>query len=879
MGNTGMQKVNCNNEQEEFSANSKLKDLIGEFSNSGACNSLKNSKEFVSGVVSNTSSPDIAQCLERSLDNASEAVISTAFINASAINPLNLPIKRLLNRGGEVRILTSLMNWFNKPQVLKAYAQLHPKLQLRIYAGDQKDLNCFLNNPPSFHIKAYLFNKESKKDSVLVVGSANFTAAGLGRNIEWAYVSRFESNLPLQSGRSPFDLAMEEFNHMWSEQSLPFSDEMFEKYSDIFQSKQSYIQTPLAPQSQNSQQTIHPNFAQAEALQELANLRLQGEKKAAVIAATGVGKTYLAAFDVSQTGAKRILFLAHRETILQSSKSAFENILGSNETHILQGSESLSTWLESEEKVVFGMVQTFAQSQVLEFFPSDYFDYIVLDEFHHSAAKTYTRILNYFQPDFLLGLTATPERADGQDVLALCDYNVAYEVRLFDAIERELLVPFQYYAIYDPTDYAQIKWTGAGYNERELEKHLSQDTRAELIINNLNMYPPENGKLKCLAFCSNTGHARWMSKAFNYYGINSEVVLGETPNSERRDIIEKLQSESAPLEVICSVDVFSEGIDIPALTHVIMLRPTLSFTVFLQQLGRGLRLYQGKPFLTVLDFVGNYRRSYVAPLALQGQYTSAIENTGSLSGSDFKLPEGCHLGADHGVVRIWQDQLRKTIKKVSPLERLKMVLDDIVQNSVDGRQLNSIADIEPEALAGVDNFGQIGKDLKQVGGWLRLRMKLEIATEYENSLIDTPGELFLKHVEHELSPQKSYKMTILKCLLRSEIKTTWSVSDLAECFLKYYLSSRHKMQDWPELARSPAPESFDITKVEAHIKKMPLNYLSDKENSYFALDKEENVFSLKPEVQPYWLNESFRNEVKKRISYAEALYFWRKNKG
>ena len=324
----------------------------------------------------------------------------------------------------------------------------------------------------------------------------------------------------------------------------------------------------------------------------------------------------LAVMDFQQSGAFRILFVAHRGTILTTARESFTRVMQNPDFGVILGGGNGMT---QTGDAVFAMIQTISRPNHLERFGPDHFDYIVIDEFHHGEAANYRRILDHFMPKFLLGLTATPERMDGRNVLAICDYNLACDIRLMDAVDRSWLSPFQYFAIYDETDYSRIAWRGTRYDEAELSRALETDTRTRIIARNLKKYLPSYGKIKALAFCSSIAHARFTANQLTQkHGLPSLALTGDTPETERRQAIFRIQFEADPLNVICCVDIFNEGIDIPGLTHVLLVRPTLSFTVFLQQLGRGLRLAPQKDFLVVLDFVGNFRKAHVAPLALAG---------------------------------------------------------------------------------------------------------------------------------------------------------------------------------------------------------------------------------------------------------------------
>ncbi|MGQ9484335.1 MAG: DEAD/DEAH box helicase [Desulfosoma sp.] len=364
-------------------------------------------------------------------------------------------------------------------------------------------------------------------------------------------------------------------------------------------------------------------------MERLAALRAEGVNRAAVVAATGLSKTHLAAFDFKHSGFQRVLFIAHRENPLRHAREIFAQVFGDKDFGgIFVGGHHADRPMNA----AFAMIQTLSRPEHLEQFPRDHFEYVVVDEFHHAAAKSYERVVSYFQPRFLSGLTATPERSDGHDVLALCGYNIASEIRLLDAVDRGWLTPFQYYASYDPTDYEQIIWRGAHYDEGELEQALCNDTRMGILVHNLSIYLPYSGKIKALAFCSSIAHAKYAARVLSdTYGIPSAFLVGKHAADERQSLIARLQNEEAPLQVIRCVDVFNEGIDIPERSHVLLLRPTQSFSLFLQQIACGLRRAENKDFVVVIDFVGNYRKAQVAPLALMGYglWTSGAPGEGS----------------------------------------------------------------------------------------------------------------------------------------------------------------------------------------------------------------------------------------------------------
>ncbi|MDA3939166.1 MAG: DEAD/DEAH box helicase, partial [Spirochaetia bacterium] len=403
--------------------------------------------------------------------------------------------------------------------------------------------------------------------------------------------------------------------------------------------------------------------------------------KSIVIAATGTGKTYLAAFDFRKSKFDRILFIAHRINILESSKKAITSVMGSNfNSVIISGNSSQIDRLPKNNiSGVFAMVQTFHKQETLSNYPRDYFDYIVIDEFHHAKADSYKSILEYFTPKFLLGLTATPERMDGRDVFELCDNNIAFEIRLFTAIEKNLLVPFYYYAIYDEINYEAIKWNGTDYNQKELEILLSNDTRSKLVLKNLNKYLPSgNGKTKALGFCASKIHAQYMKSSFIKLGKSAEVVLGETTESERIQILQRLSNDNDDLEVVFSVDVFTEGVDIPDLTHILLLRPTQSFTVFQQQIGRGLRLHPSKEFVIILDFIGNYKNNFIPYLTLRGMSSANTINIKKLQDNP-SPPSNCFIDENTEVVQIQKKRIYQLFKPGN-VEYLKNIYAEVKED-------------------------------------------------------------------------------------------------------------------------------------------------------------------------------------------------------
>lgn len=363
-------------------------------------------------------------------------------------------------------------------------------------------------------------------------------------------------------------------------------------------------------------QTLNPNFMQRQALKELQNTRNRNINKAMVIAATGSGKTYLAAFDARNFRARRLLFIVHKDTILAQALSTFSKVFGQSRTYGLYNGD----YQEMDKDFIFASNQML--SRHLELFAPDEFDYIVIDEVHHAAASTYQKIIDYFKPSFLLGLTATPDRMDGEDIYQMFGNNVPFDLRLRDALENNLIVPFHYYGIKD--DLISYASDGSAEQNRLLIESLSSSVHCSFVKEQIEKYRPE-GKLRCIGFCRNIEHAKEMAKQMGNLGYSTAYLTGSSPLGERIRIFQRMENENDPLELVFAVDILNEGIDVPSINMVLFLRPTESSTIFIQQLGRGLRKYENKEYLIVLDFIANsYLRSVQIALALGSLSQSGV---------------------------------------------------------------------------------------------------------------------------------------------------------------------------------------------------------------------------------------------------------------
>lgn len=560
--------------------------------------------------LTNYSNDTFLQRLRDCFNKCSSFSLTVSFIKEAGLRLIQKEIESALNRGVKGRIITSTyQNFTDIPslRIFKKWMETYPNFSCHL------DFNSFEDN--GFHTKGYIF--QTKNGYEFLVGSSNITRFALLKNIEW--------NVSLTRNKEDkiINEALLEFDSLWNKTNL-LSEEIIKKYTTQIE----YAIERWDMDYGYNQIKVIPNAMQKAALKEIRRYRDMGEKRALIIAATASGKTFLAAFDAYNFNAKRLLFIVHRDTILNDAKKTFEKIFGSTRTY------GLFTGQEKNLDADFIFATNTMMATHLDLFKPNDFDYIIFDECHHITNTTYEKILNYFTPAFLLGLTATPERMDKQDVFAIFNYVVPYELRLRDAINNDLVVPFKYFAVRDEM---------IDYSDKEkvnfLKNYFKDDNHIQFISNQIEEHRPE-GKLKAIGFCRSIDHAREMSLEMDGLGYHTTYLTGENNTGERSKAFKDLADDTNDLEIIFAVDILNEGVDLPSVNMVLFLRPTESQTIFIQQLGRGLRKYKGKDHLTVLDFIGNsYDRSTQIALGLGSLSSSTVLEKALLSSlvrNDFK---------------------------------------------------------------------------------------------------------------------------------------------------------------------------------------------------------------------------------------------------
>ncbi|MDR0846154.1 MAG: DEAD/DEAH box helicase [Lactobacillales bacterium] len=527
--------------------------------------------------------------LQEQLDTCKSFFISVAFVTQSGLNGLKSHFSDLASNGVRGRLLTSNYLAFNSPEVFRDLLKI-PNLDVRI------------TEAAGFHVKGYLF--EQADYETMIIGSSNLTMNALKTNVEWnVKLTSFENGDLLRSTKNALET-------MW-DAAKPLNEDWINIYKISWKPKFSNV--IYEPESVYS--TIRPNSMQLKALAGLQQLRKEGKSKALLISATGTGKTYLSAFEVRQVNPERMLFIVHREQILKAAMTTFQNVIGGYDSDF---GLYTGTSKDLNAKYLFATIQSISKDDALSEFARNHFDYIIIDEVHKAGAASYLKVLDYFEPSFLMGMTATPERTDDFNIFELFDYNIAYEIRLQEAMEADLLSPFHYFGV---SDFVR---DGLTVDETSKLQYLVADERVDYLLKKIKYYGVSGSKVRGLVFCPSIEVAMEMSSAFNDRGFRSVALTGAASIAQREEDVARL--ETGPLDYIFTVDIFNEGIDIPSVNQVILMRNTESSIIFIQQLGRGLRKHSSKEFVTIIDFIGAYKNNYMIPVALTGDNSGNKDN-------------------------------------------------------------------------------------------------------------------------------------------------------------------------------------------------------------------------------------------------------------
>ena len=785
--------------------------------------------------------------LSRSLRGAESVDIIVSFLMESGVKMIVKDLEKALRRGAKIRILTGNYLGITQPSAL---------YMIKRELGEQIDLRFYNEKNRSFHPKSYIFHY--KNYSEIYVGSSNISRSALTSGIEWNY--RFRSD----SDQESYEKFFGTFEELFYNHSIVIDDEELKRYSKnwhrpaVAKDLDRY-DVEADDKDFNVRVMYEPRGAQIEALCALEQTRMEGAKRALVVAATGVGKTYLAAFDSKSF--KRVLFVAHREEILKQAAVSFHNIRNSDDYGFFNGTEK-----SMDRSVIFASVATLGRSEYLNerYFSRDYFDYIVVDEFHHSVNNQYRRIVEYFKSEFLLGLTATPERMDGKNIYEICDYNVPYEISLKSAINKGMLVPFHYYGIYDDTDYSGIHIVRGKYDEKELnETYIGNVYRHDLIYKYYRKY----GSKRALGFCCSREHAEEMAQEFCKRGIPSVAVYSNSNSEyaeERSVAIQKLTD--GEIRVIFSVDMFNEGVDIPSVDMVMFLRPTESPIVFLQQLGRGLRKSKGKEYLNVLDFIGNYEKAGSVRYLLTGSSKLERGSYDPADRSDF--PDDCQIDFDMRLIDLF-----------SEMDKRRLKLKDKIIN-----EYFRVKDLLEKAPSRLELFTYMEDDVYQMAvthskenpfkRYLYFKNGINELSDDEKEIYHGIGNEFISLIENT-SMSKVYKMPVLMAFYNhGKILMQVTEQQLLDSWKEFFSTGTN----WKDLESGINYERFIAISDKEHIKKiiqMPVHFLQESGKGFF-IKKEECVLALRDELKDVVGNPVFVEQMKDVIDYRTMDYYQRR---
>ena len=776
---------------------------------------------------------------KESFKKAKKIDIIVSFLMESGVKLLEKQFLEIRHQQIPIRILTG--NYLNITQPSALY-------RLKEIFGDVADIRFFNEPRRSFHAKAYFFYYDEGAD--MYIGSSNLSKSALTEGVEW--------NFKLDQDTHPQEFAeyARVFEDLFYNYSIVVTDAELDFYSKNWKKNKIYqtptfLQQKLTEDIEEEKETYvvdlyQPRGAQIEALYHLKKTRDEGFDKGVVVAATGIGKTYLAAFDSRDY--QRILFIAHREEILIQAYRSFGNVRPLSERGFFMGGMK-----ETHKDIIFASVQSLGKEENLHLFDPHYFDYIVIDEFHHAVASNYQRILQYFKPRFLLGITATPDRLDSKDVLAICDYNVVYEAPLKKAINHGWLVPFRYYAIYDETiNYDQLTYRNGRYQTEELEDALNIHQRAELVFNHYKKYR----SVRALGFCVSKRHADFMSEYFNEQGILACAVYsgdGGAQTLPREEALTKLSK--GEIQVIFSVDMFNEGLDIAALDMVLMLRPTESPTIFMQQLGRGLRLSKDKQYLNVLDFIGNYKKANLIPYLITGTTKKEFKRASEVIREETLLPEGCFIDFDFQLIDLFE-KMEKSTQKIEDLvvEEYERVKDELGHRPTRVEFFTLMNE-------GIYHLVKSKAKLNPFKNYLAFLQRQHDLSPEEEVWLSTPAGAFLTMIE-KTSLSKTYKLpTFLAFIQNGVLQLKIDDDDLYRAFLDFY-------------SKDKGTANFKEWGKKEYVKlarKNPVHFLCQSESHFFS--KDDQRVCLHSNLKPYQDNPLFIDHVKDAIDLRTQEFY------
>ena len=770
--------------------------------------------------------------LERELLNCDSFSISVAFITKSGIEPLLMTLKELEKRNIHGRILTTDYLLFSDPSALDKLTELR-NIELKMYETSHES--------GGFHTKGYIF----KKDEIyrIIIGSSNLTIDALTRNREW------NTKLVASENGALIHEIADEFEDLWNHTSTRNYSEVESDYRLKYYENRTRLRQEEVDKEKHLGKLVtplKPNSMQVSFISNLEKMVQSGEDKALLISATGTGKTYASAFAMRSLNFKRVLFLVHRNQIVKQAKASYERVFGDTRTMgIVTGDKQ-----ELDKDYLFATIQTMSKESIYMQYDPEYFDAIVYDEAHHASANSYKKLMAYFKPKFTLGMTATPDKRDdqfeGKNIYELFNHQIAYEIRLQEALEEDLLCPFHYFGITD------IDMHDESSKEVNDFKYLTSDERVTRVMEQATYYGYSGSRVKGLIFCSRVDEAKDLSSKFNKKGWRTLVLSGANTEKEREEAIERLTMDESvnekgqgQLDYILSVDVFSEGVDIVEINQVIMLRPTESPIVFIQQLGRGLRKANDKEFVVVLDFIGNYNNNFMIPIALSGDRTYNKDNIRRY------VLEGARIIPGSSTIHFDEIAKKKIFKAIdnANFSDIKLIKENYLNLK------NKLGYIP--GLMDFDRFGEMDVlrifDNNSLGSYYQFLVKYE--KEYTIRLFDIEKEM-IEFISKKLANGKRMlELELLDCLITYRHHVFNKYEEKLE--LKYH----HKLTDL---------EKTSVIHVLTNV--FPTGSSRNTYQNCIFLEKENEDYKISDSFEKALDNQVFLNMVKELIQFGLSRY-------
>ncbi|MBQ6099850.1 MAG: DEAD/DEAH box helicase [Methanobrevibacter sp.] len=777
---------------------------------------FSSSADFRPKLLYNNRNNKVINSIRDEIRDCDEFIISSAFITYSGIVQLLEEFRQLEKNNVKGKILTTDYLYFTEPKALRKLQEFK-NLEIKLYSQEKE----------GFHTKGYIF----KKDDVYrgIVGSSNLTMNALAVNKEWnvEFTSMEEGEMLAELKR--------EFNDLWA-QADDLND-VLPGYEKIYKDNKNFksIRKITDELKEQNIRDLTPNIMQEDFIKNLRSLIKQGENRAILVSATGTGKTYASAFAVKDFKPKRFLFLVHREQIAKQSIDAYKNIFQDHDNFGLLSGNSK----DFDKNYLFSTIQTMSKDDIYTKYDKNHFDYIIIDEVHKAGALSYQKIFRYFEPKFWLGMTASPERTDGFNIYDLFDNNIAHEIRLQEALEEDLLCPFHYFGITDVEfDTGEIDDDFTDFNL------LASNKRVEYLLEKSEFYGYSGDRIKALVFCSRKMEAQMLSEEFSKRGHPSVVLTGDDSQEKRLEAIDRLTNDDNPdkLEYIFTVDIFNEGVDIPEINQVLLVRPTESPIIFIQQLGRGLRKYKNKEFVVILDFIGHYKNNFMIPIALSGDrsYDKDKIRKYVMEGNKI-IPGASSINFDEiSKKRIFESIDKTTFSKIALFKEkynnLKFkigkipMLCDFYENG----------DMDPLLILNHSSFNCYAEFLQKV-------------EEDYNHPFDENQINCLKLISKNLADGKRpHELLILKCLMYNK---SFDVDKIAEL-----LNEKFELEN-------------QLKSIESAINLLKLDFFTDKEKAKYGITTffHEN-YNISNQFREFLSQETFRIHLEDLIDFALLKY-------